>query len=1804
MVEEAKARFEKTRDFTNSLKLKNVGREVSLSHKSGLHGRLDNIDVDKDGNLVVTDYKFTDNNMSNRYATEVQLQMELLRDMRNKMIATWGKNQKSVNWSERGSSKNVHAGAQSTYDEIIRNAVKDLVRGGMDEKGAGKLARAVFDANGIEGYLVQSKSSGKVARYKVAPNANPILLDKLMTSQGPLTKEEQASIGKMDFDRANNVVETESAEQQAARKQKENNKLKQEYIKLLEKQYELEKELAHLNQQESTEDIEKMKEYLRADIAENLGKTQSDKYKGIADKDRLDLENKIRIAGLNGAPKPEKPVDKSLGARIGKDVAGGLQYTLGMFFRGGVTAKLIQGLIKDIKKVIELTKQLDQEIANIRVITGKTNEQAKEVMRTYNGLAKELGTTTAAVAKSGSEWLRQGYSVKESQELIRSSTYLARLGFMDEAKAVESLTAAMKGFNISATDSLSIVDKLTTLDAKYATTAGDIATALSNVAAVAQDAGMNLDETAAAITTIIDTTQQDASSVGNALKTMISRYGNVKAGAFTSDEDDDTANSINDIEKVLSVLGITIRSSATDMRDFSDVLDDVAEKWRTLTDVERNAIATAMAGTRQRNAFTALMSNYGTYKEALDAEKSSENTATFKNEAKKQTIEFQKEQITAAWEGFVQKLESSELVKNLYRSIAWIINNVDKILPTLITTTQAILGALPQLSTKIKSAFTPLLSKIDGLKVAIDNNTRAQGGEVAKTPGAGGISGKLNKAIGKQGATVGSMALAGVTTGITYGLSGGGLFGNLIDDASGVTKHENMATNVGTGIITGGLTAGLSALLGPVAGQIVGPIVGDLVSSGLKSLIFQEQIAIDKRVENAEKEVEILDKLEKSVNDAQKAVKSSSSDWTSEDWLAVKTAAADMAASLDHMFGEGDERTSLRSAFEKTLVTIGLFDEGAANASAAINTLASGASESAKVLEAFKATELLLESQAQFRTHEAEIADLEKQKRKAKDSSMQAGFQAQIDKFYEDRANSALEAAYMLSGFSTKNAAELYGESQNSIINTVAKELEKVFVEYGVTDSSNNQMSVYDSNGNLKDSVVSDVLKKLVGEDNMSGVMKGSSVTLSKLMEARGKYAGYNYDTLVRQAMSKTGGAELDSWLKQMGGNSDEWIKYLLGNDTSKIDTFANSLRMTEEQLSAIGDDLWFYTQQDAVSSLDAYINKMKDLSGVMSDIAKNGKLSSESLNKITKQFPEIAAKVAGNFTAQSVINSISDMFFGEAGKQAIASKVYTDVIGDSVLWNSTKENKETLKTIFGDAYGENAGVIENASTIKDILGLFIGNESASNWLNGIVAMNAQTTADTYSEYYDTILEAQNRVYDNEIDNLNSIKDSLEYTNKQRETELNLIKAKQNLENAQNEKKRVYRAGIGFTYETDQQAVKDAQEKLDQLERERSRQDVQYQIDLLTQQKDILSEIREELSAESQAKIMSDVVSQIGSESSIKNVLQSINDMSEYIAKLAERTYSGEAEFGKAEVEKSRTALDNAIGTFKGMTEDPKREWTKDELEQAKSDVASAYESYRGVTQEYGFKNEYENVNKGIQSYNIDKAIRFNLKGHLEKGDFFAATPVDGYYQEKFKLDENGNLVLISSDRTDADYTVVKTTQNGKDYYSLYSGKKTIVNEAELDYLLSSKPFKDKTTFIDPDNLMGKNNNPTFTASNGANRAVGDRSFHGGNVTINEEGLEGIVTPEGTITSLPARSGIIPADLTKNLWMLGEVAPNLVKCLADMTKPYALNNHSASNDNSMHVGTLNATFNTTEGFDSEEFWTDVRNQIAITKNNH
>lgn len=425
-------------------------------------------------------------------------------------------------------------------------------------------------------------------------------------------------------------------------------------------------------------------------LNEQLNEQDEAEYqKGLSELAGRDWESDVGGAEayaevLQEAALSAKTADRSLAAlnadlnpTIWDSMKNSVKGWFNQMLRGQIVWKVLGAVQSALKGVIEDAKKLDSVLVDLQIVTGDTRNNTKSLISTYSSLAQQLSVTTSEVASAANDWLRQGYSVSETTDLITASMQLSKLGMIESGQATSYLTSMLKGFKLEASDATSVVDKLTKVDMSAATSAGDIAESLRQFATTAQLSGLDLDESIAMATTIMDVSQKDASSTGNAIKTMLSRYGNVKAGTYSgmniTGDQNETTESLNDIEKVLRKLGISLRSSNLEFREFDDVLDDIAAKWDTLDSVSKNAIATAMAGTRQRESFLVLMENYDKYKDFIAEAANAEGTAAEKYKAYEDSLEASQKKLAAAWEELASKTEVVDFLKNVNNAMAQLV---------------------------------------------------------------------------------------------------------------------------------------------------------------------------------------------------------------------------------------------------------------------------------------------------------------------------------------------------------------------------------------------------------------------------------------------------------------------------------------------------------------------------------------------------------------------------------------------------------------------------------------------------------------------------------------------------------------------------------------------------------------------------------------------------------------------------------------------------------------------------------------------------------------------------------------------------------------------------------------------------------------------------------------------------------------------------------------------------------------------------------------------------------------------------
>lgn len=184
---------------------------------------------------------------------------------------------------------------------------------------------------------------------------------------------------------------------------------------------------------------------------------------------------------------------------------------LGVYFSA---ATVMMAVWKQLKDTISNVVELDKSITDLAIATGYDREKTKELLDTYSDLGQQMGATTADVADAANDWLRQGKSISETNELIKDSLMLAKLGQMDTADSTKALTSATKGYNLTAEEAIDVVDKFTSVDMKSATSAGYLATAMSETATSARLAGVDMNTLTGYIASVGEVTQDGAESVG------------------------------------------------------------------------------------------------------------------------------------------------------------------------------------------------------------------------------------------------------------------------------------------------------------------------------------------------------------------------------------------------------------------------------------------------------------------------------------------------------------------------------------------------------------------------------------------------------------------------------------------------------------------------------------------------------------------------------------------------------------------------------------------------------------------------------------------------------------------------------------------------------------------------------------------------------------------------------------------------------------------------------------------------------------------------------------------------------------------------------------------------------------------------------------------------------------------------------------------------------------------------------------------------------------------------------------------
>lgn len=175
--------------------------------------------------------------------------------------------------------------------------------------------------------------------------------------------------------------------------------------------------------------------------------------------------------------------------------------------------------------------------------------------------------------------------------LTEQTLKMARISGLDYADATNYMTNAVRSFKMEMTDAQRVVDVYSEIAASSATSTSELAVAMSKTASSAESVGASFENTTAMMAVMIEATRESATNIGSALKSIISRYGEMKTDPTKLIDSEGEAMSLNKVDKALQSVGISIQNTNHQFRDFDDVIAELAGKWNTIdTNTQRYGI--------------------------------------------------------------------------------------------------------------------------------------------------------------------------------------------------------------------------------------------------------------------------------------------------------------------------------------------------------------------------------------------------------------------------------------------------------------------------------------------------------------------------------------------------------------------------------------------------------------------------------------------------------------------------------------------------------------------------------------------------------------------------------------------------------------------------------------------------------------------------------------------------------------------------------------------------------------------------------------------------------------------------------------------------------------------------------------------------------------------------------------------------------------------------------------------------------------------------------------------------------------
>lgn len=325
------------------------------------------------------------------------------------------------------------------------------------------------------------------------------------------------------------------------------------------------------------------------------------KYKAEFESVRDMYKNATTVGEKNTADVEFKRLKSAVSAEglNGKGLFGNLRQSFSQLSKFSGVWAMAQGAVVDIpRQIMSAVTEINSAQIELRKVSSASDSQLSQYWNQAAESAKKYGATVSDVISSTADWSRLGYGLDDAKELSDMTTLLSRVGDnMTQESSSEGLISTLRGFKLQASDAKKIVDVANQVANTEPIDTAGIFEAMQRSASSLEASG-NTYEQAVAMATAANSVVQDSMKIGTGLKTISMRIRSSKTEIESAGLDTEgMATSTAKLRKEIKALsGVDIMKNANEFKSTYDILDELAEKWSSLTDIQQASVTELIAG--------------------------------------------------------------------------------------------------------------------------------------------------------------------------------------------------------------------------------------------------------------------------------------------------------------------------------------------------------------------------------------------------------------------------------------------------------------------------------------------------------------------------------------------------------------------------------------------------------------------------------------------------------------------------------------------------------------------------------------------------------------------------------------------------------------------------------------------------------------------------------------------------------------------------------------------------------------------------------------------------------------------------------------------------------------------------------------------------------------------------------------------------------------------------------------------------------------------------------------------------------